>query len=137
MPDLKQRRSFLSERLGRSAGTLFLGAGPVGDRRIRRAVELLHENHSITISEIATKLNLSTSRFRHLFKSELNISPTLYIKRARLEQARHLIESSFLRVKEIAAVVGANDVSHFVRDYKAFYGQTPSKARQIPRQDLR
>jgi len=32
-------------------------------------------------------------------------------------------------VKEIAARVGANDISHFLRQYKAVYGQTPSETR--------
>ena len=39
--------------------------------------------------------------------------------------------TTFLRVKEVAASVGWNDVSHFVRDYKATYRQTPSQTRSL------
>lgn len=46
-----------------------------------------------------------------------------------MERARQLLLNSFLSVKEIAGVVGINDISHFVRDYKALYGQTPSQTR--------
>ncbi len=102
---------------------------PSKDPRIRRAVELLKQEHPFGSSEIAPMLNLSVSRFRHLFKKELNVSPTQYLKLARLEQAKSLIESSFLRIKEVACLVGLNDVSHFVRDYKARYGQTPTETR--------
>lgn len=108
----------------------FNEADTVKDMRIKWALELLKGNHLISIAEVATKLNLSPSRFRHLFKSELNIAPMSYVKHARMQHAKDLVENSFLRIKEIAALVGAKDVSHFVRDYKIVYGQTPSKSRR-------
>ena len=43
-----------------------------------------------------------------------------------MERAKDLLESSFLSVKEIAYQVGLNDESHFVRDFKATYGYSPS-----------
>jgi AraC family transcriptional regulator of arabinose operon len=99
------------------------------DKRIMRAIELLTHNSS-TVSDVAVDVNLSSSRFRHLFKKELNVSPTRYLKTSRLLRAKILVEGSFLRIKEIAALLGVNDVSHFVRDYKAYYGQTPSQTRK-------
>jgi transcriptional regulator GlxA family with amidase domain len=107
------------------------------DLRIRRAIELLKPHQPATVNEIATELNLSVSRFRHLFKEELKVSPTHYLKLARLEQARNLITGSFLRIKEVAALVGWHDVSHFVRDYKAQYGHTPSESRALATNGLR
>jgi AraC-like DNA-binding protein len=101
------------------------------DPRIRRALELLQETHSLKFSEIPSSLNLSASRFRHLFKKELGISPSQYARIVQLERAKELLESSYLRVKEVAAVVGANDISHFVRRYKAVYGQTPRQTRRV------
>jgi transcriptional regulator GlxA family with amidase domain len=127
-----KRSSSNSENSDLMRTSLRLENGPAAtDPRIRRVVELLKQTHPVTVSEIAPLLNLSVSRFRHLFKKELNVSPTHYLKLARLERARELLENSFLRVKEITALVGANDVSHFVRDYKAFYGQTPSQTRAL------
>jgi transcriptional regulator GlxA family with amidase domain len=46
-----------------------------------------------------------------------------------LMQARQLVANSFLSIKEIAYIVGINDMSHFSRDYKALYGETPSQTR--------
>ena len=43
-----------------------------------------------------------------------------------MESAKHLLESSFLSIKEIAHRVGLNDESHFVRDFKKAYGVPPS-----------
>jgi len=116
---------------------LSVAAFATRDPRIRRAIELLKPDLPATVGEIATELNLSVSRFRHLFKQELKVSPTQYLNLSRLEQARNLIASSFLRIKEVAALVGWNDVSHFVRDYKAQYGHTPSESRALAANSLR
>ena len=103
--------------------------GAAKDPRIQRALELLQQNHPRQSAEVAMALNLSPSRFRHLFKEELGISPHHYLAWARLHRARELLENSFLRVKEVAALAGANDLSHFVRDYKMLFDETPTETR--------
>ncbi|SRR5260370_4966611 len=99
------------------------------DPRIRRALELLQETHEVRFGQIASNLNLSGSRFRHLFKKELGMSPRHYARLVQLEKAKDLLKNSFLTVKEVAALVGVNDMSHFSRDYKVQYRQTPSQTR--------
>jgi len=101
------------------------------DPRIQQALKLLQQSHAINVNEIASTLNLSRSRFRHLFKEELGMSPRDCLRLVRLERAKELLETSFLRVKEITTLLGVNDVSHFVRDYKVFYRQTPSQTRAL------
>jgi len=103
----------------------------VQDPRIRQALEFLGEKKTPSLSEVATRLNLSASRFRHLFKKELGISPKHYIMLLRLRWAKQLLENSWLEVKEVTAVIGVNDVSHFVRTYKAMFRQTPSETRAL------
>jgi len=101
------------------------------DPRICRALESLESCHGVELSEVASKLNLSDSRFRHLFKKELGISPSHYLALCRLARAKELLENSCLRVKEVAALVGAGDMSHFVRSCKMLYGRTPSQTRNV------
>ncbi len=101
----------------------------IAEPRVQRALELFHQKHSIRLDDLNKHVGLSPSRFRHLFKQEVGLSPTHYFGLARLRQARMLLESSFLSVKEVAALVGVNDVSHFVRRYKLVYGETPSQTR--------
>jgi len=101
----------------------------VKDWRVRQAVELIRRTPTIPILSIAISLNLSPSRFRHLFKKEIGVTPRQYLRRARLQCARELLETSALSVKEITRTVGFNDVSHFVRHYKIIYGQTPRQTR--------
>jgi Helix-turn-helix domain len=57
------------------------------------------------------------------------MSPIRYLKQLRMEKAKHLLETSFLSVKEITFRVGINDDSHFVRDFKKAYGKAPTQYR--------
>lgn len=52
--------------------------------------------------------------------------PIQYLKVLRIERAKHLLETSFLSIKEITHIIGLNDESHFVRDFKKIYGVPPT-----------
>jgi len=54
------------------------------------------------------------------------LSGPVSLRRARMESARHLLETSFLSVKQIMVCVGINDISHFARCFKDTYGLTPT-----------
>jgi len=101
------------------------------DSRIVGALRLIQKSQSIQPSSIAAILNLSVSRFRHLFKKETGMSVRQYQKLVQLDRARELLQNSVLRVKEITAIIGISDVSHFTRDYKARYRETPSRTRAL------
>jgi transcriptional regulator GlxA family with amidase domain len=108
------------------------------DPRIAFATRLLSRTISKStdgVGEVAALLHLSSSRFRHLFKQEVGITPRRYIKQLRLRAAKQLLETSLLSVKEVTGRVGVNDVSHFVRDFKAAFGINPSEVRRTTTQD--
>ena len=81
------------------------------------------------MSEMAQIVNLSPSRLRYLFKKEIGVAPAHYLRAFRLEQAKELLETTFLSVKEIIRSVGINDQSHFIREFKKSYGVTPAQYR--------
>ncbi len=97
------------------------------DPRVRRVVDLFNRDitRELSVTEMARSVNLSPWRLCHVFKSETGTSPTRYLRSLRMEQAKTLLETTFLSVKEIVSVVGLNDESHFVRDFKRVYGFTP------------
>jgi transcriptional regulator GlxA family with amidase domain len=102
------------------------------DSRVQLAARLLRKNAmspSVRIKEIAATLHISSSHLRHLFKKELGVAPRHYVKVLRLRKAKELLENTFLSVKEVMVAVGVSDLSHFVRDYKERYAETPSQAR--------
>jgi len=105
------------------------------DWRIRAAVDRLfaHElKQEFRIAELTRQLHLSTSRLRHLFHDKLGISPSQLLKLRRLQKAKFLLISTPMSVKQIMVEVGLNDLSHFVRDFKQLYGQSPSALRKCP-----
>jgi AraC family transcriptional regulator of arabinose operon len=103
----------------------------IPDPRITWAVEHLHQrlHEPVAIAALAARVNLSPSRFRHLFTLQTGVGPAVYLRRVRLRRARLLIERTFLSVKEVMVLVGYNDPSHFSRDFRRFHGVSPSALR--------
>ena len=99
--------------------------------KVRVALSFIDRNLSrdIYVAEVAHLVMLSRSRFSDLFKSEVGIPFAQYLKKARLEKARQLLEESFIPVKVIATQAGYNDSSYFEREYKKAFGSTPSQHR--------
>lgn len=83
----------------------------------------------LRVPELAARVNLSPSRFRDLFSAQTGVGPAQYLQGLRLRRARLLIERTFLTVKEVMALVGYNDPSHFSRDFRRYHGVAPSSLR--------
>jgi AraC family transcriptional regulator of arabinose operon len=106
--------------------------GTRDDSRITSAVAHMHSHlaEPLAISQLAALVNLSPARFRHLFKAQYGVGPSQYLQNLRLRRARVLIERTFLSVKEVMALVGYNDPSHFSRDFRRVHGVSPSELRR-------
>lgn len=100
------------------------------DSRVVAALQLLESQRSLPLKQAALTVNLSESRLRHLLREALGTAPHRYLKRRRLLRARELAEGTFLSIKEITLEAGFNDLSHFLRDYKAAFGETPTETRR-------
>lgn len=102
------------------------------DPRVLRVIDYIEANpgKKLALGELALTMNLSASRLRHLFTNQMGVSPKQYQMTIRMEHAKHLIESTFLNVKEVMAKVGVSDESHFVRDFERAYGLTPGRYRE-------
>jgi len=98
------------------------------DSRIQQALKLIKESHSLDVTSgfIAHQLDLSESRFTHLFKDELNIPLRRYLLWLRLIKATRLLlsEHSFTSV---AHEVGFSDGAHLSRTFKKMFGLTPTE----------
>ena len=107
------------------------------DCRIRHILSLIREDPSKehTLGNLSLAVNISASRLRHLFKDEVGITPTQYLKDFRMRAARELVETTALSMKQIMINVGINDKSHFLRDFKKTFGMTPVQCRLLYRSD--
>ena len=81
-------------------------------------------------SGLAALVNLSPSRFRHLFKQETGTTPAQYLKEFRLRKAEKMLRTTFLSIKQILKQVGIASNAHFVRDFRQKYGMTPTAYRR-------
>ncbi|MEW6209384.1 MAG: AraC family transcriptional regulator [Acidobacteriota bacterium] len=106
-------------------------AGPV-DRRLRRAIEFMHDNYGreLALEEIASAAYLSEYHFARLFKQITGLTPHAYLANIRLERARKLLTETLLPINQVAAMVGYQSQSHFTKIFKATTGVTPGAFRE-------
>lgn len=97
------------------------------DRRVRRAVELMHAQmeRELPLEELAAAAYLSPFHFARLFKKVTGASPHAYLAALRIERAQTLLAASDAAVTEIASRVGYGSPSHFTKAFRQSTGLTP------------
>jgi len=103
------------------------------DRRIELIISKIKKDPTASwdIAALAILVNLSPSRFRHLFKQETGTTPAQYLKEVRLRRAAKLLRTTFLTIKQILEKVNLGSNAHFVRDFRKLYGITPTAYRRL------
>jgi AraC-like DNA-binding protein len=101
-------------------------------RRISRVCAYTEENLSkhISISDVASLVNMSESAFSHFFKSHTRISYVSYLNNLRIAKACRLLEGTMLSVSEICYECGFNNKSNFNRIFLKSRGVTPTVYRK-------
>jgi AraC-like DNA-binding protein len=79
----------------------------------------------LTVGNIAQAAHVSVRHLDRLFRKWRGMSPMQYLRDLRLRRARALLESSGLRVSEIAREVGFEDPLHFSRVFRVAMGCSP------------
>ncbi|HEY2961506.1 MAG TPA: AraC family transcriptional regulator [Pyrinomonadaceae bacterium] len=102
------------------------------DRRIELVISQIEADvaRAWETAELAARVNLSASRFRHLFKEETGQTTGQYLRELRLQRAELLLRTTFLSIKEVMSEAGLTSSSHFVEYFKKKYGATPSAYRK-------
>ena len=101
------------------------------DQRIQSVILAIEKDLADPLSpnELARAVNLSSSRLRHLFRTVKNMTLAQYQGNARMEEARRLLSTTYLSVKEVMTQVGIHSDSHFARDFKEACGLSPTQYR--------
>lgn len=98
---------------------------------VQMMLVFIHQHYSedITLQDISDSSMISVSQCNRYFKSMLNITPYEYLIQYRIKKASDLLYNSTLNVTEISAMVGFNNVTHFIQVFKKNYGISPKKYR--------
>ncbi len=106
-----------------------IAATGTNGHRIVKAIEWLKHNFSkpLSIDELAHAMGMSSSSFHQHFRDITSMSPLQYQKRIRLTEARRLLITEDLDVSSTSIQVGYESLSQFSREYKRFFGLSPSE----------
>lgn len=94
----------------------------------------LYFHTAIRVADLAALSSMSESHFSRLFKSCIGTSPIDWLRRERINQAKHRLIESDDPVKEVARQVGYSDQFFFSKDFKRMTRMTPTQFRQQERQ---
>ncbi len=113
----------------------FFGSTEVSGKELERfgtVLSYIEENYteSISLSTLASLMNISPLYFSNYFKSTFRISPKQYILNKRLAEAQRLLLESDMTVKEIACAVGFENENYFSEFFSAKIGVSALKYRK-------
>ena len=100
---------------------------------LRPFFEFLSQNANtyITSQEAAKLCNLSISYFSRLFSKETGSNYAFYMSHLKINQAKHLLETTELPIVQISDLLGFGDPSYFIRIFKKHERLTPALYRNF------
>lgn len=94
--------------------------------------DFIHANfhRQIFLSELAQIAQLSEYHFCRMFKENMALTPQEYLTKVRIEQVKHLCQTTTSALSEIALRCGFANQSHMGRYFKKLIGISPSAYRK-------
>ncbi len=86
-------------------------------------------SREISTKTISEQFYLSESHISRVFKKEMKLSITDYIRKVRIEHAGRLLSATSIPINSIALNVGYHDANYFSRIFTKETGLSPSKYR--------
>lgn len=87
-------------------------------------------NSTLSVALLAQKLGISAAYLSSLFKLETGENLAKYVTRYRMEKAKELLDTTNLKVGDIAERVGYFNVSYFISLFHVNVGCSPAKYRE-------
>ena len=100
---------------------------------MKRAINYIREHYQegITQEEVSRKLEITPEYLSTLFKREMGINFSVFLKQFRISHAKRLLKGSNMKIYEIAKATGYSDPKYFQRVFKEEVGISPGEYRQM------
>jgi LacI family transcriptional regulator len=98
-----------------------------------KAIQFIWENYTMELSvdDIAKEVGVPKRSLQRVFKNEFNRGVSEEIRRKRIEEVAHLLESTALTLPDICIKTGIRSTSYLHRAFQATYEMTPSEYRNV------
>ena len=112
---------------------------PVFDTEITEKFRRLRGKMFISLQEkwsverMAAEVGFSKSRFYNIYKSIYGITPTADLIEARVNSARNMLLSTSKKIEDISYLLGYENTTHFIRQFKKWTGYSPAAYRKRER----
>jgi AraC-like DNA-binding protein len=130
--DSARRRIEQASRLARKVEPPHLTRGGLAPWQLRR-VEAYVDSHlegALRVQSAAAEARLSASHFSRTFKATVGVAFSAYVRKRRVEMAKHLLMTTDTPICRIALACGLADQSHLTRLFSRWVGLPPSAWRR-------
>jgi two-component system response regulator YesN len=99
---------------------------------VRKMIEIIDQSFHkpLTVEQISKEVFLSPNYIRSLFKEKTGETVLEYLTRKRILHAEELLHDKSLKIHEIAAASGYENVSYFCSVFQKYKGITPNEYRK-------
>ncbi len=100
--------------------------------KLKKVLSFIRDNYDkqITLDDMAAVAEMSSKYFCSFFRGMTRQTPIEYLNTYRIEKASKMLLSTDISVTDIAFSSGFNDLSYFIKTFKAVKGITPAKYRK-------
>ena len=110
-------------------------SGDLSDARLLRVVDFMGAqlHQTLSLDQLAAVAGISKFHFVRLFKQHTGQTPFAYLTGMRMEAARHMLATTAMPIRTVAAACGYAQSSHFNVAFRRRFGCTPTQVRVQPR----
>ncbi|MBJ6361338.1 helix-turn-helix domain-containing protein [Paenibacillus sp. GCM10012307] len=120
------------------AGTVdIVRPGNDGEQLVQQVIRYLSSQYTeaVSIEAMAETLGYNRAYLSRLFKQRTGLSPMTFLIKLRVDKARFLLRERLeLTIEQTASSVGFHDPLYFSKQFRRFYGHSPSAYREMIRQ---
>ncbi|MCR5144304.1 MAG: AraC family transcriptional regulator [Lachnospiraceae bacterium] len=123
---------FFLELLRHNRDSMSLSQTITESDKLAVSLRIFIENNyqKVSLDDVADNFHFSKTYINKIFKSAYNTTVLKYIKDLRIKEAQKLLSNSSTTITTISQMVGYNDTSYFIEEFKKATGVTPAAFRK-------